>query len=973
MNKFTWLYTYFSNKNITTKSVEDLRFELRLLEGAGNNNAALKCFKCKHGFNNHRTAKCKYCMENEYFNAETNLCDKCPIEAFSYRNGDGYNDGFPCFKRKICTVNDIKISFNLTKIENKKEKESVINFMNFNYYQPSLCDDSNNLLELYRKIHNYIVTNETSSNLDYKDDIDIILELPQYSKYDIEKVYSYITYYKKNNYYKLNKNSCLIERVKIQNCNYEKLNRYSLIDGSISLDTFSNNECVGVLAGVCHYWNGWEISNDNILFSKENSPDLIELVLTKKFTVENFNNEKNEFGKLKIIYIVDNSHYYNIKNNLNEPSSKERLNKNEYLINTEGYESLYNISYSNDSFSTEESYEEFFQLNMNGIRIDRVTNKDLQNCTVITNNEKVKCQIQKTVEIPLRNGNYEVQLIYNRTISNNTENYVSITEFEITKNKINSILNEVGCNDQTIYDSNDLFSCKVNDYLLSNDFNLLYDFNSLTNELKTGCYENNILDAYEFANENINSNTTYNINNRKISDLLFNDFTLSNEICEDGFIGPIKNKNYNSSIFYISIEVPKSSKFSDYNFIESEKTTKFLENDSGHVYMLRNDFSYSFFEDNKKKILNDKSVINLGRKITSIKLLSSLDTESLNGDIYFRYIENKISSDKFKKFGYLISYDNGDIYYNNGIDSNINQIENELKIDMSNYNKSDIFLTYKSYLFLYCSKDKSFNQPNFVGKIRNAYFFEFYSKYACPICLNEEMNPLSTTCINKSKTFYFQETNECIINSNIKKYKINLNNKTRESILFPKDIYDDINLYYYYSTLYSTLPNTLINNENKIQSAFQNLDESNLSFIQDYLNIRREIHYNNDIFNFRNQNVKRINDKNEKIVRVYSSKYNLNVKNLTEIYVLDKINKKDCSRYDEMSLILKIMIIVLPIIYPITIFSSIFYCYKFFKIKSEYSVLSQSDDGLSIENMEMNDVNNFTNSDSIVHNNRINI
>lgn len=803
----------------------------------------------------------------------------------------------------------------------------------------------------------------------------------------------------------------------------------SLKNNLLNEFSFINNECVAVLAGICHYWGSWRFSNTNTIVSKENNPKDITYVLTKNINL-----------------IEEGFMFFN---------------------NT--------ITFNNEK---ENEYESFL-ININGINIDYIDNNSTYN-----NKEQEEFIFQYAKNITLSQGNYEIQLIYNRTNSYNNKNFIEINDLiisgldrgeiigcldsnskdsskdnngkenikdisldslsrfseifpviqnsvsinQINKDTIKTKLHQINFSEyelipkkkcplytsivETILNNNvKSYYCKLDEYVVNTPYQLLFNTKGIVSTVFNSCYDkssyikNNYYDDLyynikeeedlsidnDIGSDNHESNLSNTSSNNKkntkqILKYLLDEFELVNEICEDDFIGPIKNSQIsNQEIFFISINKPSMSDFKDFDIDIIDNKSNIVK--PGYVFDLRTkDIKEKEINDTKDNANNDKDndnieikrnkkqLINLGALIKEVKIIANLKQEQLkqtlntylsefNADI--NTSSNKdfsdINTDKtvtknklldfFSNFGLLIKYSNGDICEENN----------------SKY--------YETYLFIYCIKNTLINEPIFVGKKECVYYFELYSYHACPNCLLYEMNPLKNTCYAGHRYLYFQETLTCSINTdlddyllsnfdknfnlktskstdkkeqsskNSKKSNINLkakelisslsyktddladkNNqsksrhadliylltKHKESLLKPKDLFLDGNLFYYALNLKKLRDSVFMDKQNNAKN--QNRNE--IISYNSYLEYSREVDLSS-----------------------YSMSENFDYKE----YVDKNIEVTECSEFSEMSLIWKLIIIIVPVLYILFIGGLAVICIKYRRISSEYSVLRSTD------------------------------
>ena len=245
----------------------------------------------------------------------------------------------------------------------------------------------------------------------------------------------------------------------------------------------------------------------------------------------------------------------------------------------------------------------------------------------------------------------------------------------------------------------------------------------LINEKCVKCKENYIKNSYSndekcsecpnftFSNENHTICVPFDVLNNKFHMQKFYlgnfDYFLNNlckftqNLCINSLYGPIKDKEKN--LYYISYKQPQIFQSNDfsYNFYNKKNI-----NISSYVYLLK-----------KNNENNEKTLINLGNKINSIKT--------------FKFNNNR---------GLLFHYVNGDF---------CNETNN-----------------FETFLLLKCKKESNnlnFRAPILIKSDQCKFYFEWDSKAACPICLSNEINYLSTNCINYTRYKYFSENNFCII------------------------------------------------------------------------------------------------------------------------------------------------------------------------------------------------------------------
>ena len=189
------------------------------------------------------------------------------------------------------------------------------------------------------------------------------------------------------------------------------------------------------------------------------------------------------------------------------------------------------------------------------------------------------------------------------------------------------------------------------------------------------------------------------------------DFFLNNlckftqNLCINSLYGPIKDKQKN--LYYISYKQPQIFQSNDFSYTFYNKKNSKIP---AYVFLLT-----------KNNENNEKTLINLGNKINKIKT--------------FKFNNNR---------GLLFHYTNGD---------SCNETNN-----------------YETFLLLKCKKESNnnnfsmnFRAPILIKSDQCKFYFEWDSKAACPICLSNEIEYLSTNCINYTRYKYYSENNFCVI------------------------------------------------------------------------------------------------------------------------------------------------------------------------------------------------------------------
>lgn len=899
IHNFSWVYYYYLEKNSY-----QLRLEVRLIEGTNNSYVAYECIKCKKGINYKFDYSCNYCKEGMYLNLEKTKCETCKKGYTSYRATDNKKEEEACFKKPICNMNNFNII--------KKKSNLIVEKEN-----PVICIDEYNLETiLYEIINHYSYKNFTYTNIsnviDYNENNTLKLTYYNITNFDKNEINNFFNEYNNfdnlylnnttnsNKNLDLNKTSfySLLKNGNINNINtnnnidclnnFYKINYLSL-PGILGDDEgFDLNECVGLEAGVCHYWNSWYVKSNKII-SRQYNPNNVAFVLTKSFKLL-------DNGLLNYKFNIDSDYY--LKNNLTNSEQET------FSITINGIE--IEKHYANQSITIEKNFV-FSELK-----------------TAYYNNTSYN-KYSKNNEVK---NNYYLQLIYNRTTSENIDNFVTISKLEIlgidssnsdalcincnfkfnqadvlnkfkkyckTHNNnyeskdnnyisynIKNDIKNITCPRYTTYNENKY--CKLNDIVLNKPFELLFNVKGIKEELlKT----NNIY--YEFFDSSLVSSS---INNN-----------LSNEY---NMLGPIEvnSNNYYSSendLIYFNI-------FDNFNYNFNNKfiTTKYTNLKSGHFFLVEQekDTFQSTIINNKNNTslinINSKIIYNIGSIITNVSVIPH--TNEIN-------LEN---------YGILIEYSNGDIC------------------------KENINIKYKTVLIIYCNKDISMSKPYFVSYDNCTFYFVYYSKFGCPNCIDNEIEKFKTTCVDNKQKILTIESPFCIINKlnqneiksyyDISKEEFDaqyelINNLIKKSLNLKKTFNDEIFKYNY------------ILNKNSDKSIFKDIDKS---IFKNQHNINNNLS-NNSVVD---------NKIYSSILRYITSDKTKNINNYYSNFVFEDVEVLNCSYFDNYSKATKMLIIICPILYLFVLALFLLFYFNYRKLINQYELIS-SDTDSSVNDVEL--------------------
>lgn len=695
-HNFTWIYSFYKEYDVLhSKELSSfLRLEQRLLEGSNNSYTSYDCCDCGRGFAlniEKGYPKCDYCKENMYLNLNHTGCDQCPNGTFSYRGVSSYSgyDINPCIDVYECDVNDITLEYtlNITQIEKDNEREIKVKDLNIkaDYIDPKICIDNKKIKEEMRKYIDSIGnhTYNDKSNINHNSYIDLFIS-------NIENTVDLI----KNN----------------SNCpsSMKEIYYASLKTNTLSKEKdFTNNECVGLLGGVCHYWNSWAFGNFKINSRKYN-PDEIWLVLTKVF---------------------------NIDKSLDKYYSKYKYIEYNYTVN-------FPVNPSNETF----------QINLNGREIEKISFETLANF-----NQTLT--YQRRIEIS-NSGMNQLQFIYNRTRSINKNILITINEVIISGIVSSSqemlmkkcVFNELQLENKRNEDSISISKCPLysnyiskenscipKDYIINRQYQLVFDLKSIQSFFQRECFSNIIKTSSGILK------TIF------MEDLVYKE-------CEGSLIGPIrkrdilnKSKNFtfdnekndeDEYIFYMNLYNQIENDFDDYDIYQENmhnaRKEKKIRNQKSHIFLLKNLYSNNENEyiryvegntyinktDMKEKVyfINKKVLVDIGNTLIEVKIMPFISDSSL-----------------LNKYGMYMKY-------------------------KTSTNSSNIDDHYFSHIFLFCDKDSNMKDPSFIGELRkNNYYFVFLSRIACPICLKDDILSIYGKCISGKRKVMNIEGRSCII------------------------------------------------------------------------------------------------------------------------------------------------------------------------------------------------------------------
>jgi hypothetical protein len=201
------------------------------------------------------------------------------------------------------------------------------------------------------------------------------------------------------------------------------------------------------------------------------------------------------------------------------------------------------------------------------------------------------------------------------------------------------------------------------------------------------------------------------------------------QTCIDSFL-PVKDNN-KRDLYYISFKYSKIFSYENpkYSFNDSKKKSQ-----PGFIFLL---------QDNNE----DGKIFNIGNQIESIKILDENDNK-----------------------GIIIEY---------------------IGSDMCTHIKD---IKIKTYLFLKCKKNEiennifTYQNPVFVNYKQCSYYFEWETSFACPICLSNEVNQITSFCKNSKRDIFVSENQKCIIQNPKKKLGNDIEYDSNDNIINENDI-----------------------------------------------------------------------------------------------------------------------------------------------------------------------------------------
>ena len=413
-------------------------------------------------------------------------------------------------------------------------------------------------------------------------------------------------------------------------------------------------------------------------------------------------------------------HYWNAWGfSYNKIYSRENNPENVWFVLTKSF----NISSLNNShlsyqftINSKNDNKESFQIRLNGRNIESHNETTLKNNTIAFNNT----------------GIYQLQFIYNRTDSLNSEIFATITDIEIVgvdkgiKKCIKKIIIPEKQYSITKVSTCPLYSkwvlsesrCLINDFIINRSYNLIFNLRSVQSFLQKECFYRH---------------TDSSILNRK-------GINYHNEECIGRLIGPIRDHNKN--LFYMNIIEPiKKDKL--------DSSLKIEPNDKGFFFLVetsnRQESTIVVNNTSKLSTTNKREIVNIAKNLNLIKILPYIDDSSY-----------------LNKYGIYLEYGDGDKC------------------------KEDNTKTYSTILIIYCDKSSLMTQPDFIGYKDCVFYFILYTETICPNCLYSDIVKFNTECNNGNRVVYIKESPMCIINKDLK-LKFDENELDKKYILDEKE------------------------------------------------------------------------------------------------------------------------------------------------------------------------------------------
>ena len=365
------------------------------------------------------------------------------------------------------------------------------------------------------------------------------------------------------------------------------------------------------------------------------------------------------------------------------------------------------------------------------IEIDNTGIQTFNSITIIIDNNNIsKEQINNTIQIKLEKGIHNIYI-----------NSINIFIKKIT------ILNTSEGGGYECKECSDNIKVKTENGYTCLNCGPGYYFNSEQKcvkcdegyiKINSGNHENCIkCPSFTYSNDERNQCFIYDVLNQKniMRSFIIDELENTNEklckmqTCIDSFL-PVKDNN-KRDLYYISFKYSKIFSYENpkYSFNDSKKKSQ-----PGFIFLL---------QDNN----DDGKIFNIGNQIESIKILDENDNK-----------------------GIIIEY---------------------IGSDMCTHIKD---IKIKTYLFLKCKKNEiennifTYQNPVFVNYKQCSYYFEWETSFACPICLSNEVNQITSFCKNSKRDIFVSENQKCIIQNPKKKLGNDIEYDSNDNIINENDI-----------------------------------------------------------------------------------------------------------------------------------------------------------------------------------------